>query len=474
MTTPQSAIASSAACRAVSPPAAEIVAQLDDWAATASLEGLQVSGLDLAKALCDKPTINRLKKLVFGKDALALIRRRATRVEFISEGPLPPELLLEPASKGEAIYTQIVDYALCKGCRLCIQVCPKHVYKDDGFGKPDTHRREEECTGNAQCGQCVYICPERAISMQMLSPTHESTVFVVLPNPYAVAEEKIIRVTDFALANPLEVGAPTHVDPAIAGADLAEACRRLEDAGILPLLDIGGRTLHWVDAADPEADLAVWARENGRSPRLVRRAVAALQAALPTLTGLRQGKLDFGTLIHRVIDEVLHAEIEPGSAGAATLIGGLIAETRIVESVLGARDRPIGGLLPPATSVAWKTPYGNEVPNYTHVEKCLGPECGLCVTHCPEGNGGEQSAIRLVPKVPMATIPALVRGLRAWLLRADGSHAGAAEMEDLSGREAFSFEVDTDYCKACGLCISCCPHDVIEPAARNFDMGAAK
>jgi NAD-dependent dihydropyrimidine dehydrogenase PreA subunit len=95
------------------------------------------------------------------------------------------------------------------------------------------------------------------------------------------------------------------------------------------------------------------------------------------------------------------------------------------------------------------------------------------VTHCPEGNGGETSAIKMIPLVPLGTIPALVRGLGAYLLKADGSHAKTEDLENLSGRQAFAFEVNEDYCKACGICIACCPHDVIEPAVRSFDMGEA-
>ncbi len=64
-----------------------------------------------------------------------------------------------------------------------------------------------------------------------------------------------------------------------------------------------------------------------------------------------------------------------------------------------------------------------------------------------------------------------MRGLRAYLIKLDGSHQKIEQLEDLSGREAFRFEVNEDYCKSCGICISCCPHDVIEPSERSFDMG---
>lgn len=464
-------IASTAARRKVASPSADIVGDFDELVARAQAEGFHVEGLALARALIDKAVVARLKKLVFNATALQGLRGRARRIEFITEGALPPEFLLEPLAKSETIYSQIIDYTLCKGCRLCIQVCPKHVYKDDGFGKPDQARRDAECTGNAQCGQCVYVCPERAITTVISNPLHESTLFVLLPNPFAVAQAREGLAGDFALANPLAVDEPLQIDAAYDATDLPAAHRALEAAGFLPVLETMGHEQHLVDAPEPEKLLEQWAQENGRASAWVLRAVRAIYAGLPTLSGLKQGKYRFDTLIHRTIDEILYADIDTASAGGRALLEGLLAESRIAEGTLGARRRPIGGLLPPGTSVAWKTPYGNEVPVYTQIEKCLGPECALCVSHCPEGNGGDTSAIRLVPLVPLGAIPAMVRGLQARLLRLDGSHAGIADAEDLLGKKAFAFEVNTDYCKSCGICIACCPHDVIEPAPRQFDMG---
>jgi ferredoxin len=464
-------IASTAARRKVGQPAADLVADFDVLVTRALAEGFHVAGLPLARALIDKPVVAKLKKLLFNAAALDSLRGRARRIEFLAEGPLPPEFLLEPLAKSEAIYSQIIDYSLCKGCRLCIQVCPKHVYKDDGFGKPDRARRDEECTGNAQCGQCVYVCPERAITTVISSPMHESTLFVLLPNPFAAAQAKEGVAADFALANPLDVDEPLSIDPAYDAKDLPAAHRVLEGAGFFPVLEIGGYDRHLVDGAEPETLLELWAKENGRGPAWVLGAVHAIYASLPGLSGLKQGKYRFDGLIHRVIDEILYAAIDTASDGGRALLESLLAESRIVEGALGARRRPIGGLLPPGTSVAWKTPYGNQVPVYSQIEKCLGPECGLCVSHCPEGNGGETSAIRFVPLVPLGVIPAMVRGLQPRLLRLDGSHASIGEAEDLLGKKAFAFEVDTEYCKSCGICIACCPHDVIEPAPRKFDMG---
>lgn len=463
-------IASAAARRKLGAPSPEVVAQLDELVQLARGAGFHVEALPLARALVDKKALARLKKLLFNPAALAGLRARAQRIEFIAEGPLPPELLREPVTKTETIYTQIVDYALCKGCLLCIQVCPKRVYKDDGFGKPDALRHEHECTGAAQCGQCVYICPERAITMAIVNPLHESTLFVQLDNPYARAAADAGAAQDFVVPNPLAVGEALVLE-ALDADDLAAANRQLDAAGFFPVLELGGAARHLVDSADAAADLAAWARENGRAPARALAALRAVYGALPRLAGLKQGKYRLDTLIHRVIDEVLNADIAADTAGGRTLIAGILAESFVAETTLGSKRRPIGGLLPPATSVAWKTPYGNEVPVYTKLDKCLGPECGLCISHCPEGNGGEVAAIRMIPRVPLGVMPAMVRGLRAHLLKLDGSHARIEDAEDLAGRQPFEFEVNADYCKACGLCIACCPHDVIEPAARSFDMG---
>jgi ferredoxin len=411
-----------------------------------------------------------LKSLVFNHASLADLRHRALRIEFIAEGPLPPELLLEPAAKSQPVFTQVVDYSLCKSCRLCIQVCPKQVYTDDGFGKPYTERRDEECTGDVHCAQCVAICPERAISLKMVNAMATATLFVQLENPYAQAEAQRVQQNDFAVANPLLSGAELHLEPGFSGDDLAAANVALDAAGFHPVLERLGTPKHFVDARDPERELAAWAAENSRSPRLVTQAVKALYGALPTLAGVCEGKYALDRIIHRVIDEVIHAGIEPRSHAGTQLLKTILDEAREQQLYLGSKMRPIGGLLPPGTSTAWKTPYGNEVPAYRHMEKCLGPECALCVTHCPEGNGGETSAIKMVPQVPLGTIPALVRGFSVYWLNLDRADS---TIEDLSGREPFTFEVNEDYCKACGICIACCPHDVIEPAERTFDMGGA-
>ena len=211
--TVQTPVATRASQQRVGAPPAAAGAELEELIRQAEAAGFRVENAELARALAGPAEVARLKKLLFEPAALAEAKQRARRIEFIAEGPLPPGLLLEPAAKSQPIYRQVVDYALCKGCRLCIQVCPKRVYSDDGFGKPDEQRREEECTGNMQCAQCIYICPERAISLEMPNRLYESTLFVQLPNPYAADAAANPPPADFAVANPLAVSAGLTLEP---------------------------------------------------------------------------------------------------------------------------------------------------------------------------------------------------------------------------------------------------------------------
>ncbi len=430
--------------------------------------GLEVDGEGLAAALCDRRALERLERLVEGNELL----ERVGRVEFICDGIAPPGLGVEPRFKAETVYFQDIDYDLCKACRLCIQVCPKRVYRDDGFGHPDAElRRAAECTGAHQCGQCVDVCPEHAIRIRPVRPEACATLYLVVPGTTGPGAAERARERDFVLPDPLAEGRPLELPARLDARSLARCHRRLDAAGFHPLLELDGYPRHLVDSPDPEGDLERWARAEGRDPERVLAAVRLLYRELPRLAGLARGSYRLGPILHRVIDELLHPGIHMRSAGARELLRAMVAAARIERPFAGAKTRPIGGLLPAGTSPAWKTPYGNEIPEYVHLERCLGPECGLCVTQCPEGGGGERGAIRMVLEVPAGAAAALVRGAPTWLARLDADDPP----EELSGRQPFHFVVDPDYCKACGLCIACCPHDVIEPAQRVFDLarGAA-
>ena len=60
-----------------------------------------------------------------------------------------------------------VDF--CKGCQLCVAVCPKHLLQLSkrlnalGIEPVDVTGKPEECAG---CGNCVMMCPEAAIEIK--------------------------------------------------------------------------------------------------------------------------------------------------------------------------------------------------------------------------------------------------------------------------------------------------------------------
>ena len=61
----------------------------------------------------------------------------------------------------------VVDEERCKGCELCIPVCPKHImvmskkFNKKGY-HPATQINLEECTG---CAFCAMTCPDVAIEV---------------------------------------------------------------------------------------------------------------------------------------------------------------------------------------------------------------------------------------------------------------------------------------------------------------------
>jgi len=60
-----------------------------------------------------------------------------------------------------------IDREKCKGCLLCISVCPKGlIAEEDGLNKngarPVRFKDAPECLG---CGLCAVICPECCIEV---------------------------------------------------------------------------------------------------------------------------------------------------------------------------------------------------------------------------------------------------------------------------------------------------------------------
>ena len=61
-----------------------------------------------------------------------------------------------------------VDHTFCKGCGLCVDVCPVHIIQLDpqvitakGY-HPAACTEVEKCTG---CATCATMCPDVAITV---------------------------------------------------------------------------------------------------------------------------------------------------------------------------------------------------------------------------------------------------------------------------------------------------------------------
>ncbi len=55
----------------------------------------------------------------------------------------------------------------CKGCRLCIEFCPRQALKESpDFNSKGYHPPYTENDGCLDCGLCELICPEFAISVE--------------------------------------------------------------------------------------------------------------------------------------------------------------------------------------------------------------------------------------------------------------------------------------------------------------------
>ncbi len=49
----------------------------------------------------------------------------------------------------------------CRGCRMCVDVCPTKVYDFDAGQTKAVIRQKEDCFG---CLSCAYLCPSQAIT----------------------------------------------------------------------------------------------------------------------------------------------------------------------------------------------------------------------------------------------------------------------------------------------------------------------
>ena len=56
-----------------------------------------------------------------------------------------------------------IDKKMCKGCGICVALCPKKILNLDMHGNIAISDREN-CIG---CRQCEYHCPDFAIRMDV-------------------------------------------------------------------------------------------------------------------------------------------------------------------------------------------------------------------------------------------------------------------------------------------------------------------
>lgn len=71
-----------------------------------------------------------------------------------------------------------VDLLYCKGCNLCVNVCPQNVLALDLIhltpkGYHPVHLVEEGCTG---CAICAVVCPEAALTVYRQVPQRAAKV----------------------------------------------------------------------------------------------------------------------------------------------------------------------------------------------------------------------------------------------------------------------------------------------------------
>ncbi|NIA10606.1 MAG: 4Fe-4S dicluster domain-containing protein [Nitrospiraceae bacterium] len=62
-----------------------------------------------------------------------------------------------------AKYDIFVENRLCKGCNLCVSVCPKKVLELDPLTDKCKPMRPDDCIG---CKMCENMCPDFAIAVE--------------------------------------------------------------------------------------------------------------------------------------------------------------------------------------------------------------------------------------------------------------------------------------------------------------------
>ncbi len=67
-------------------------------------------------------------------------------------------------------YKVLINTELCKGCELCVSVCPQHCLgMSDKLNSAGSHFavsvRAEHCSG---CKRCAIICPDAVIVIEAI------------------------------------------------------------------------------------------------------------------------------------------------------------------------------------------------------------------------------------------------------------------------------------------------------------------
>ena len=69
--------------------------------------------------------------------------------------------------KTKARLTVTVNEEFCKGCGLCVSVCPRHALalagRIDAHGFHPAHLEDQE--GFTGCGQCALLCPDACFTI---------------------------------------------------------------------------------------------------------------------------------------------------------------------------------------------------------------------------------------------------------------------------------------------------------------------
>lgn len=55
----------------------------------------------------------------------------------------------------------VISHRLCKKCKICVEMCPKKVMKEDGEGY--AYLADPESCSN--CSLCEWVCPDYAVEI---------------------------------------------------------------------------------------------------------------------------------------------------------------------------------------------------------------------------------------------------------------------------------------------------------------------